>query len=85
MQDNFKHVQQKLKQARVDPFWQTMAEEIAADVKAGRMEGPFASPSSWSKATVALFDFAHTTMLQAAPPCHEHTCFAFSVQQVGRV
>ena len=81
--DNFQYVQKKLKQARVDPFWQTMAEEIAADVKAGRMEGPFAAPSSWSKETVALPDYTHTAELLPAPSCHEHTCFAFSVQQVG--
>ncbi|CAE7380472.1 unnamed protein product [Symbiodinium natans] len=81
--DNFQYVQKKLKQARVDPFWQTMAEEIAADVKAGRMEGPFAVPSSWSKETVALPDYTHTAELLPAPSCHEHTCFAFSVQQVG--
>ena len=83
LQDNFQYVQKKLNQARVDPSWQTMAEEIAASVKAGRVEGPFASPSSWSKATVALPDYAHTAELLSAPICHEHTCFAFSVQQVG--
>ena len=83
LQDNFQYVQKKLNQARVDPSWQTMAAGIAADVKAGRMEGPLASPLSWSKATVALPAYARAAELLSAPTCHEHTCFAFSVQQVG--
>ena len=45
-------VQQKLRRGKVDECWQAMADEIAADVAMGRMEGPFEAPSWWCKRTV---------------------------------
>ncbi|CAE7533633.1 unnamed protein product [Symbiodinium sp. CCMP2592] len=47
MVKNKQYVVDKLRRCRVDPCWKQMADEIAADVSLGRMEGPFTSPSDW--------------------------------------
>ena len=60
-----------------------MAAEIAADVKAGRMEGPFAAPACWGKATVPLPGFVHTANLLPGPEHHFPCCVAFAVHQGG--
>ena len=60
-----------------------MAAEIAADVKLGRMEGPFAAPEHWCKETVALTGFQHTSRLLPAPDGDVPCSFAFAVHQVG--
>ena len=81
--ENHDLVQNKLRSAKVEPCWEVMAEEIAADVLLGRMEGPFAAPDSWSKQTVPLPSHAHTACLKP-PPTGQLACsFAFAVHQVG--
>ena len=82
-QENLKVVQRKLQQQRVDPAWEIMAAEIAADVKLGRMEGPFTAPPCWGKSMVALADYQHTNALLPGPCQHVPCCFAFAVHQVG--
>ena len=46
----------KLQAYRVDPDWETVAAEIAEDLKNGKMEGPFASPTHWPKASRTFGD-----------------------------
>ena len=60
---NEKFVQQKLSRGKVDPCWQIMADEIAADVSLGRMEGPFAAPEHWCRRTIPLSSHSHTAQL----------------------
>ena len=81
--ENHDFVQQRLRRGKVDPCWQAMAEEIAADVAIGRMEGPFEAPASWCKQAVPLPMFAHTAKLLPAPSGQAPCSFAFAVHQVG--
>ena len=81
--ENHDLVQNKLRSAKVDPCWEVLAEEIAADVQLGRMEGPFAAPDSWCKQTVPLPSHARAARLKP-PPIGQLACsFAFAVHQVG--
>ncbi|CAE7826193.1 kanC [Symbiodinium sp. CCMP2592] len=83
MVKNKQYVVDKLRRCRVDPCWKQMADEIAADVSLGRMEGPFTSPSDWPKSAVPLASHEHTSKLLEGPGEHQPTCFAFAVHQVG--
>ena len=76
-------VQQKLRRGKVDECWQAMADEIAADVAMGRMEGPFEAPSWWCKRTVPLASHSRTAKLHPAPEGWFACSFAFAVHQVG--
>ena len=80
---NKQYVLDKLRRCRVDPCWKQMADEVAADVELGRMEGPFSSPSDWPKKAVPLASHSHTARLLPGPEEHQPTCFAFAVHQVG--
>ncbi|CAE7617397.1 Dnmt3a, partial [Symbiodinium sp. CCMP2456] len=55
---NERYVCDKLR--RVDPCWEQLANEIAEDVRLGRMEGPFTSPTTWPKTAVPLATHTHT-------------------------
>ena len=64
--------------------WQAMAEEVALDVRRGRMEGPFRAPTTWTKDTVPLSLFEHTSKLLQLPDNEPTPCaFAFPVIQFG--
>ncbi|CAE7232002.1 DNMT3A [Symbiodinium sp. CCMP2456] len=80
---NERYVCDKLRRSRVDPCWEQLANEIAEDVRLGRMEGPFTSPTTWPKTAVPLATHAHTSRLLPGPEAHKPTCFAFAVHQVG--
>ncbi|CAE7252601.1 kanC, partial [Symbiodinium sp. CCMP2456] len=80
---NERYVCDKLRRSRVDPCWEQLANEIAEDVRLGRMEGPFTSPTSWPKKAVPLATHTHTSRLLPGPEAHKPTCFAFAVHQVG--
>ncbi|CAE7206135.1 unnamed protein product [Symbiodinium natans] len=82
-QENFAFVTSRLRRARVDKDWEAMADEIAADVKCGRMEGPFAMPECWGVKGVALSKYEHTAALLSGPQEHVPCCFAFAVHQIG--
>ncbi|CAE7268898.1 Dnmt3a, partial [Symbiodinium sp. CCMP2456] len=60
---NERYVRDKLRRSRVDLCWEQMANEIAEDVRLGRMEGPFTSPTSWPKKAVPLASHAHASRL----------------------
>ena len=77
LKENHDFVQQKLRRGKVDEDWQTMADEIAADVALGRMEGPFEAPPSGCKRTVPLASHSHTARLLPAPEGW------FRVQKIG--
>ena len=64
---NKQYVLDKLRRCRVDPCWKQMADEVAADVELGRMEGPFSSPSDWPKKAVPLASHSHTARLLPGP------------------
>ena len=82
-EENHAFVQKKLRRGKVDPCWRKMADEIAADVELGRMEGPFAAPASWCKTTVPLASHAHAATLMPAPEGWTPCSFAFAVRQIG--
>ncbi|CAE7199832.1 kanC [Symbiodinium sp. CCMP2592] len=83
MVKNKQYVVDNFRRCRVDPCWKQMADEIAADVSLGRMEGPFTSPPDWPKSAVPLASHEHTSKLLEGPREHQPTCFAFAVHQVG--
>ena len=53
-QHNREYIQKKLTQPHIDTHWEFMAEEIAAEVKSGRMRGPFEAPAWFSRPTTHL-------------------------------
>ena len=73
----------KLKACKVDSEWETMAAEIAEDVRQGKMEGPYRGPSHWPKNTVNLPDFERTSRLLDLPTRQRACSFAFAVRQTG--
>ena len=83
LKENYSFVKAKLRSARVDKDWQVMADEIAADVKRGRMEGPFEMPECWGVRAVALPQYQHASKLLPGPAEHVPCCFAFAVHQIG--
>ena len=46
------YTHEKLRQDRVDEHWEFMLDEILAEVKLGRMNGPFKAPAWWPRETV---------------------------------
>ena len=62
-----------------------MADEVAKDVKRGRMTGPYLTTLHlWPKKTVALATHEHTSSLIELPPDEPTPCaFAFTVIQTG--
>ena len=44
---NHAYVRHKLQANRVDPFWQTMLEELLKEQSMGRVSGPYNSPAWW--------------------------------------
>ena len=64
-QHNQTYIQKKLHLNKTDTHWQMMAEEIATEVKRGRMAGPFQAPTWFQYNTVPLQQFDHTRNLHA--------------------
>ena len=83
LKENLNFVKAKLRRARVDKDWEVMADEIAADVKRGRMEGPFSMPVCWGATAVPLPKYKHKAQLLPGPVDHVPGCFAFAVHQIG--
>ena len=80
-QHNQQYIHQKLQQHRVDPHWRLMAEEIANEVRQGRMAGPFHGPSWLHHTTKPLLDFEHTSTLLPLPHTDPIVAMAFSIEQ----
>ena len=67
----------------MDSEWETMAAEIAEDVRQGKMEGPYRGPSHWPKNIVNLPDFERTSRLLDLPTRQRACSLAFAVRQTG--
>ena len=50
---NREYIRDKLEANKVDDHWRFMLDEILAEVKLGRMNGPFKAPSWWPKPSAA--------------------------------
>ena len=77
---NREYIQHKLTHAHVDTHWEMMAEEIASEVKSGRMRGPFEAPEWFSTPTANLQTAQQTLHKQHRNPI---IAMAFSIQQTG--
>ena len=78
---NRDYILKKLQHPNVDDNWELMADEIAAEVQAGRMKGPF---TPWfTTQTVSLQTNRHH--LQKLPLPHDNPiiAMAFSIKQTG--
>ena len=82
-QHNREYIQKKLTQAHIDAHWELMAEEIAAEVKSGRMRGPFEAPEWFSRPTTHLRTPKQTLQKQPLPHHSPIIAMAFSIQQTG--
>ena len=82
-QHNREYIQKKLTQAHIDTHWELMAEEIAAEVKSGRMRGPFEAPEWFSRPTTHLRTPSQTLQKQPLPHHSPIIAMAFSIQQTG--
>ena len=78
---NRAHVEDRLRHYRVDEHWKPMLEELKTELKLGRLEGPFQSPSWWPKPSIHLE--GHT--LQPAPEGIMTAAFCFSVCQHQKI
>ena len=80
---NREYITKKLQHPYVDDNWELMADEIAAEVKAGRMRGPFSAPAWFPSETVQLHTDKHK--LQTTPLPHKDPiiAMAFSIKQTG--
>ena len=82
-QHNREYIQKKLTQPHIDTHWEFMAEEIAAEVKSGRMRGPFEAPAWFPRPTTHLRTPKHTLQKQPLPHQSPIIAMAFSIQQTG--
>ena len=81
---NRQYINEKLLQDRVDEHWEIMLDEIIAEVKLGRMNGPFKAPAWWPRGTVCpskcTDDSGETLLLPRDEP---FIAMAFSIEQTG--
>ena len=78
---NQQYVHRKLASPRVDDHYEFMLAEIVQEVKAGRMNGPYRQPPSWTTKTIAPagYDLA----LLHLPHHNPKIAMAFSIKQTG--
>ena len=78
------YIHEKLRQNRVDQHWEFMLDEIIAEVKLGRMNGPLKAPTWWSCETVCPSKCTNTSG-ETLPLPHDDPfiAMAFSIEQTG--
>ena len=81
---NRQYIHEKLRQNRVDQHWEYMLDEIIAEVKLGRMNGPFKAPTWWPCETVCPSKRTDTSG-ETLPLPHDDPfiAMAFSIEQTG--
>ena len=79
--NNQQYVHRKLTTPRVDDHYEFMLEEIAQEVKAGRVNGPYRRPPSWPTKTIAPAGYDLT--LLHLPHTDPKVAVAFSIKQTG--
>ena len=80
---NREYITKKLQHPYVDDNWELMADEIAAEVKAGRMRGPFSAPAWFPSQTVQLHTDKHKLHKTPLPHKDPIIAMAFSIKQTG--
>ena len=81
-QKNREYIRNKLENNRVDDHWKFMLDEILAEVKLGRMNGPFKAPKWWPRPSVAT-QLPGTDVLLDLPHDDPFIAMAFSIEQTG--
>ena len=81
-QKNREYIRNKLEANRVDDHWKFMLDEILAEVKLGRMNGPFKAPTWWPRPAVATTQ-PGTDVLLDLPHDDPFIAMAFSIEQTG--
>ena len=81
-QKNREYIRNKLETNRVDEHWKFMLDEILAEVKLGRMNGPFKAPTWWPRPAVATQQ-PGTDVLLELPHEDPFIAMAFSIEQTG--
>ena len=77
---NREHVQSRLRKGRIYEEWQVMLQEISAEVRQGRMQGPFHAPLVQTTAGTSITGFSE---LLPCPTVDPAVAWAFSVVQTG--
>ena len=80
---NKEYILKKLQHPHVDDNWELMADEIAAEVHAGRMRGPFPPPTWFTTQTVPLQTNKHHLPRLPIPHNNPIIAMAFSIKQTG--
>ena len=81
-QKNREYIRNKLEANRVDDHWKFMLDEVLAEVKLGRMNGPFKAPTWWPRPAVATTQ-PGTDVLLDLPHDDPFIAMAFSIEQTG--
>ena len=81
-QKNREYIRNKLETNRVDDHWKFMLDEVLAEVKLGRMNGPFKAPTWWPRPAVATQQ-PGTDVLLDLPHDDPFIAMAFSIEQTG--
>ena len=71
----------RLQHYKVDECWQTMQQELLEELRLGRLEGPFETPSWWPWSSAQLPDIP----LVALNNEDIHVAFCFSVKQEDKI
>ena len=80
---NKDYILKKLQHQNVDDNWELMANEIATEVQAGRMRGPFTPPTWFTTPTVSLQTQRHNLKKLPLPHTDPIIAMAFSIKQTG--
>ena len=77
---NWEYVRRRASGARPGEHWETLLQELVAEVKLGRVVGPTAPPAGWNIVTVPVL-YAPGADRLVTPPPGRHFAAAFAIVQ----
>ncbi len=80
--ENLTYVRNKLRNPRLD-YAEKMLDEVLAETKLGRIEGPFEAPPSWNTVTTGVPSLPTTIRTRECPTTTPATALAFPILQTG--
>ena len=78
---NWEYVRRRASGARPGEHWETLLQELVAEVKLGRVVGPTAPPAGWNIVTVPVLNAPGADRLVTPPPGRHFAAASFAIVQ----